>query len=174
MWTASPTSTALVAQPPLTNGRTRAISFSDDGAHLAASGTDTRVYAVTGGVIAHKPLIVDGPTGEVRAVAFSRDATCVITAGVDGLVQLWDTDKGKLLGTRGTRSASINALATNGATLWVGGADQLVRTWDIHAETRDVSTLGTVMALVPWKIDGIDVVRRTDLEMLEGTDGKRR
>ena len=129
---------------------------------------------VVGGVLARKALIVDGPTGEVRAVAFTRDATCVVTAGVDGLVQLWDADKGKLLGTRGTRSGSINALATDGATLWVGGADERVRTWDIHTETRDVSALGAIMEKVPWEIDGIDVVRRVDLGTWEGSDGKRR
>ena len=174
VWTAGRGSATLQMQAALTNDRTRAIAFSDDGNHVVAGGTDTRVYAVVDGVIKRKPLIIDGPTGEVRAVAFTRDATCVVTAGVEGLVQLWDADKGKLLGTRGTRGASINALATDGTTLWVGGSDQLVRTWDIHTETRDVSALGAIMEKVPWEIDGIDVVRRVDLGTSEGADGKRR
>ena len=158
----------------LTNGNTRAIAFSDDGSRLVASGTDTKVFRIQHGVLADRPTLVDGPTGEVRAVTFTRDAACVITAGVDGLVQLWDADKGKLLGTRGTRGATVNALATSadGATLWVGGADQLVRAWDIHAEARDVAALGEVMERVPWRIDDIDVVRRTEIE--ERTDGQHR
>jgi WD40 repeat protein len=158
----------------LTNGHTRAIAFSDDGSRLVASGTDTKVFRIQDGVLGDKASLMDGPTGEVRAVTFTRDTACVITAGVDGLVQLWDADKGKLLGTRGTRGAAVNALATSadGSTLWVGGADQLVRAWDIHAEARDVAALGTVMQSVPWGIDDIDVVRRTESE--ERTDGKHR
>jgi WD40 repeat protein len=146
----------------LSNGTTRAIAFSDDGERFIASGTDTKLYAAIRIGNGLDVSTVDGPTGEVSAVAFTRDRSCVITAGTDGLVQLWDADKGKLIGTRGSRSAAIHALATDGNTLWVGGADQLVRAWDIHTETRVVESLGAVMERVPWRLDESDVVRRQE------------
>ncbi len=148
----------------LTNGRTRAIAFSDDGQLLVASGTDTKIYAVDRIGVTLERLTLYGPTGEVRSIAFNNDAACVITAGVDGLVQIWDADNGKQLTSRGTRAASIHALAMSRdrETLWVGGADELVRGWDIHTETRDVDALGAVMKRVPWRLDDEDVVRRRE------------
>jgi WD40 repeat protein len=163
VWSAASPTPQL--QPQLTNGLTRAIAFSSDGQRFVASGTDTRIFPSLAGTIGLAQLTIDGPTGELRAVAFTRDGTAVITAGVDGLVQLWDADKGKLLGVRGTRGATIHALATSSdGLLWVGGADQLLRVWDIHAEERDVVLLGAVMRRTPWRLDDLDaVVRRSEI-----------
>ncbi len=152
----------------LTTSGTRAIAFSRDGTRFVASGTDTKIYAIDRDGIGPLALDVDGPTDEVHAVAFTRDGSCVITAGANA-VQLWDASKGKLVGTRGShagselssRGGTINALAVSndGSTLWSGGTDPLVRGWDIHTESRSLDALEGARQRVPWRLGDDDIAR---------------
>jgi WD40 repeat protein len=64
---------------------------------------------------------LDGSTGNARAVAFTPDHSRVITAGADGVAQIWDASKGSLIGKRVQRDAITSlALTADGRFLWVG------------------------------------------------------
>jgi len=139
----------------------RAIAFSPGGDRLAvSSATDTEIFAVgSGGIVTPAVVAVDGPTGEVDAVAFNRDGSIVITGGHDGGAKLWDAHKGKLIG-RDPRGESVNAIAVNGDTLWRGGSIDGVNAWDLTVETRSIFELKALIGKrVPYWLDDDDVVR---------------
>ncbi len=146
------------------NLKARALVVRHDGKAVAISGTtDTEIFALDGGQLAPYPMLrLDGPTGEVRAVAFTPDGSRVITASTDGIVRVWDAKKGKLVGTRDAHGGPITsvALSVDGNTLWVASEDHSIRAWDIHVESRPAAELERFLAdHVPWRLAPDDVVR---------------
>jgi WD40 repeat protein len=142
----------------------RALAFDRGGEILAIAGAyDTVIVRFDGRTLA-PVLTLDGPTGEVAAVALAPDASIVFTGGVDGIVRVWDATKGKLLATRDTGEA-IKALALSGTELlWTGNADGIARALDMTV-LRDTSGLAAfIKRRVPWRLGDDDVVVRAPVE----------
>jgi WD40 repeat protein len=151
-----------------TQSAARALAFSHDGTRIVITGaTDAQIFRVERDRVQPTPTVaLDGPLQDVRAVVFSNDDSRVITGGGDGLVKIWDADKGKLIGIRNAHGTAINSLAisADGDTLWAGcesGDHGFVRGWDIHVEVRDPRRLRELLHRVPWRLDEDDVVRLT-------------
>ncbi|HEU0037148.1 MAG TPA: serine/threonine-protein kinase [Kofleriaceae bacterium] len=162
VWRAGATQPVRVRR---TTSPTRAIALAPDGHSLAIAGAfDTRIVAYDRGTLGAERLRLDGPTGEVRTVAFTTDGSRVITAGTDGAAKLWDAAKGKLLATRDAHGGPITAVAVDpdGRALWVASADNYLRAWDIRVETRPATELARFLAQrVRWQLGDDDVVRLT-------------
>jgi eukaryotic-like serine/threonine-protein kinase len=73
---------------------------------------------------------------DVRCVALSPDATCVLTGtgDGDGAVRFWDAITGKSCGPVLNHPASLRgaAFADDGKTVWTAAADDVIRHWDRH------------------------------------------
>ena len=138
-----------------------AVAFRADGKQLAVATTaGIAVHAITDGVIAEEHVPFEGPTGDVRAIEFTPEGM-LVTAGVDGIVKIWDVARGKLVGTREAGGPlDAIAIAANGETVWAGGAGQMARAWDIRVDNRPFHVLVAFQRKhVPWYLDENDVVR---------------
>ena len=102
------------------------------------------------------PSPIDDPS-QLRAVAFNRDRTLVITAGADG-AKLWDAATGKWLGRRDERGG-LSGLAISGDTLWTASDNNTIDAWDIRIEDRPAKAIDEfVAAHGPWRLDEHDVL----------------
>jgi WD40 repeat protein len=74
-------------------------------------------------------------TGEVRAVACSRDGTVLLTAGADKAVRLWDVSTGRLRGPVLTHDREVWAAAfgPDGKTVLSAGLSLTPWVWDLAA-----------------------------------------
>ena len=126
-----------------------------------------RIYRVVDDAIDTERTTLAGPFGDVRAVAFTEDGSRLITAGDDGVANVWDAGKGNQLGRR-EHGGAITALAISGDKLWFGSADHTVSSWDVK---RNDETVDALTAFVgkrdPWRLDEDNVVRR---KTKEGSD----
>ncbi|MGW6424558.1 nSTAND1 domain-containing NTPase [Nocardia sp. NPDC055053] len=85
---------------------------------------------------------IEGHSGEVKALTFSRDGQRLASAGTDNTVRLWDTDNAEPVGTplhteddaalfsvalspdgRTVAAGGIRAMANNNAPLWIWNAE---------------------------------------------------
>jgi WD40 repeat protein/predicted Ser/Thr protein kinase len=119
------------------------ITFSRDGARLAAAGEDraVRVWdAATGGAVR---ATCRGHTSKVLAAAFRPDGARLATASADGTVRQWDPATGEEVEPPYDRhTGAVTAVAYSPDGKWVasGGTDRTVRVW--RAEGRqDVAVL---------------------------------
>ncbi len=72
-----------------------------------------------------------GHQGGVRSVAYSQDGTWAASAGEDLTIHVWDTANWRprtIINTQ--HSATINALAINGNTIFSASADGTIAQWD--------------------------------------------
>ncbi|MEZ5212996.1 WD40 repeat domain-containing protein [Gordonia sp. (in: high G+C Gram-positive bacteria)] len=103
------------------------------------------------------PPLVHGTTGTwATAAAWSPDGTRLITAGVDGMLNLWDVvdpDHPRKLGASPNSAGAINALAWSSEVVAAGGDGGLIRFWRVHHGTltllaqRTAERGGTVRTL---------------------------
>ncbi len=154
----------------------RALAFDATGTRLVVGARGAvSVWRFGPGPLPAHVLSLDGPVGDVHAVALGDDGARIVTAGSDGTAKVWDGAKGKLLATRDPHGGSIDAIALSAddATLWTGSVDGTARAWDVHA-IRDTSMLADFIARhVPWRLGEDDVVRRAS-DQQGSDDGKRR
>ena len=142
-------------------GPLRAVAFDTRGELLAIAGPrDTIIARLTGDQLS-PILVLEGPTGDVAAIAFSRDGNLVFTGGTDGVARVWDAAKGKLLATRDTGGEAIEALALSAdELLWTGNSDGIARALDVRVLGDPASVPDFIVRRVPWRLGDDDVVRR--------------
>jgi cytochrome c len=107
-------------------GPVTALAVAPDGAAVASSAWDgtARLTRLDGA----GSLVLAGHEGNVNAVAFRRDGG-LVTAGYDHSLRFWGPD-GVAAGVL-VLPTQLNALAVDGAgTLWVAGADGVLRAFD--------------------------------------------
>src|SRR5262249_2012954 len=77
---------------------------------------------------------------EISAVAFHPDGGLLASAGKDGLIHVWQADRGQVLATFAL-DGSLPSLAfsPDGKTLAVGGDTAAVNLWDVAALLREGS-----------------------------------
>ncbi|MFV8051179.1 WD40 repeat domain-containing protein [Mycobacterium sp. 48b] len=112
------------------------VAFSRDGHRLVTTSmSDGTVRLWNVGTEATgkqtRPLVIDDPS--VITAAFRPDGRRLATAGVDGTIRLWDTERGRPLGNLHHGEAGIVmwvAFSPDGHTLASAGWDKTVRLWD--------------------------------------------
>ncbi|MBN1371303.1 MAG: WD40 repeat domain-containing protein [Anaerolineaceae bacterium] len=90
-----------------------------------------------------KLLILSGHDNRVNSVAYSPDGSQIASADDDGIILIWDSSNGALLGQFDghIESMSINlAWSPDGKTIASGGSDEVIRVWDVQTG----ETLGTL------------------------------
>src|SRR5436190_2218515 len=76
---------------------------------------------------------LEGHTGEVRSVAFTRDSTRLASASGDRTVKIWDASSGKCLQTLEGHSNNVCSVAfTRDSTRLASASwDRTVKIWDV-------------------------------------------
>jgi WD40 repeat protein/serine/threonine protein kinase len=110
------------------NPRTQAESFVDDGNTFAAGLDNSQVELWN----PQMGLYTAG-TGEITAVAISPDQRLLVTAGDDGLVNIWDAEKKEILLTLRHHHGPVKfaAFSNDGMLLLTTSADGMVEFWGI-------------------------------------------
>src|SRR5262249_45709525 len=116
--------------------RVRSLAFAPDGRSLATgSGDGTLVIWDLGkGKALHQ--FKNAHADEVTAIAFSPDGKYLVSADREGAVCFWDPQRDKerkKLHLRTPRPLCLT-FAPDGHTLFVGGADQVLRWFKVGAE----------------------------------------
>jgi WD40 repeat protein/DNA-binding SARP family transcriptional activator/class 3 adenylate cyclase len=105
--------------------------YSPDGERLVSRGGD--VATVWDAHTGEKLLRLEGHTGDVFGVAFSRDGTRLATGGADGTARIWDAETGEeLLRLAGHDGIVVLVdFSPDGTRLLTGGGDSTARVWDV-------------------------------------------
>src|SRR5581483_9039715 len=78
--------------------------------------------------------VYSAPGHVVRSSAFSLDGSALATGAVDGLVRIWDLQKGKYVDWTGHTAAVVALAYTPTGKLISASADRTVRVWDAKGE----------------------------------------
>jgi WD40 repeat protein len=117
-----------------------AVTFSPDGAYLAAGSENGQLYFWQ---TENEALLqrLDGHPNGVLSLQFSPDGSLLASAGKDGQVLLWDVTTGRQLGQPfGGFSDWVSAVrfADDGSTLTAGSLDGRILRWSVSPdEWRD-------------------------------------
>jgi WD40 repeat protein len=103
-----------------------------------ASGSEDRTVRVWQPGIGRMVRIVRGHAGPVLAVLYSRDGTCLFSAGTEGVVRVIDAESDRVLRSWKAHDQWIYSLALSpdGKILATGDWSGRVRVWDWHAAHR--------------------------------------
>lgn len=110
--------------------RERSVVFSPDGALLATSGRDIKLWnALTGEEV--RQFV--GNTEKARAIAFSPDGALLVSGGNDGEVQLWDVATGDEVHLLTGHSNNVWAVEFSPDSMHVatGSSDNSARLWNV-------------------------------------------
>ena len=120
------------------NGRNAV--FSSDGNMLAYGlGNDVKLWDVA---TRNDIGTLEGHTGEVFSLAFSRDGTILASGAYDGSIKLWDVATRNDIGTLEEHTKGVLSLAfspPDGMTLASGSYDNTLKLWDVASQTRIAS-----------------------------------
>jgi eukaryotic-like serine/threonine-protein kinase len=110
------------------NPRTQAEAFVDDGSILAA-GLDNSQVELWNPKMGQYPA----GSGKITAVAVSPDQHLLVSAGDDGLVNIWDAEKKEILLTLRHHNGPVKyaAFSKDGTLLLTTSADGTVQFWGI-------------------------------------------
>ncbi|MEM6528212.1 MAG: protein kinase, partial [Chloroflexota bacterium] len=136
---------ALAQINPLLDVSMTGISFSGDGSELAASLVNGQVLVIdaTDHTVRLEIPAAEGAEGAILAVDYSPTRPVIASAGVDGVVRLWDAENGKIIHRMEGHTAAINEIAfsPDGRLLLTGADDTRLNLWDV--ETGDLlQTIG--------------------------------
>ena len=169
----------------------RAVAFSPDGQRLAvASGIGVWLYEVA----TSRAMALLRTASPVYSVGISRDGATVAAGLGNGQVELWEMERGTLIGTLEQSRMWVTAVAfsPDGRSLAAGSEDQIIKLWDVETQapvaTWEVAKKGNGLGstLVDFSPDGTmlvsgfddgtvrlwDVAAQTEVATLEGhSDG---
>jgi serine/threonine protein kinase/WD40 repeat protein len=118
-----------VFTPMRTEGLTRSVVFSPDGAHLATTSGDFAYIwdAATGQVLPNNPQ----HDGTINDAVFSANSLAFATASDDGTARMWSTATGRGYGEPMRHESPVRTVAfsNNGQYLITGSADDTARLW---------------------------------------------
>jgi len=86
-------------------------------------------------------IVVQGHTGSVTSVCFSKQGTSIVSGSEDQSIRLWDTKKGKPLHGHLGPITSVSILP-DGSKVISGSLDRSVRLWDINTTKNIFSQKG--------------------------------
>ncbi len=123
-----------------------ALAFSPDGAFLAASGFDQRVW-IFDGRTGERLRVLEGPGQDIRALAFSPDGRQLAAAARNGRIRTWQDAAGAQVRDLEGHRRRVHALvySLDGSLLASGGEDRAVRLWSV-ADGRPAGALPEVPA----------------------------
>jgi WD40 repeat protein/serine/threonine protein kinase len=115
----------------------------------------------------HRARTVLGGSGRaVASVAWSRDATRIVSGGVDGWIRTWDAGRGRELRAWAGHPGGVRSVAWNpdGGRIASGGADGSLRVWDA-ADGRQLSSRhahDSTATCVAWSPDATRIASGGD------------
>jgi WD40 repeat protein/tetratricopeptide (TPR) repeat protein/tRNA A-37 threonylcarbamoyl transferase component Bud32 len=153
---------------PADRGVVWSVAWSRDGTYLAAGSQDGWVHVIEGlehtpkvqGFKAHEPGKRGTAQPGVRALAWSPRENYLASAGMDGLVKIWDPIRGderaRLHGHQTPWLLSV-AWSPDGRRLASAGTDRLVIAWDVESGQQLSTMRGHTdwVEAVVWSPDGM-------------------
>jgi WD40 repeat protein/serine/threonine protein kinase len=136
-------------------GVPRSLIFDSSGDRLAAPvGNIVKVWDTHTGKELH---VLQGHSGDVKHVAFTRAGDLLASAGYDMIVKVWDTHTGKeLQALRGhAREITQLAFSADGKNIMSVGGDSMVKLWDVvSGQELYTLTRNTHVTLAAFSSDG--------------------
>ncbi len=102
---------------------------------------------------AHELQTLSGHTGNVMAIAFSRDGRTLATGSFDATVKLWDAATGRELKTLAGHTLAVNAIdfSPDGKFIVSGSEDGSAKLWDVQTGEL-LATLVTLNNGADWLV----------------------
>jgi WD40 repeat protein len=133
--TGAPVGKPLTGHPTAVTG----IGFSEGGRTLTSVDRDGNILRWDVARGARRWLRHGQPfSGSGAVVAFSPDRQLLATANFDGVISVWDPERGTHRTTLGRRAGPISSMAISphGHTLASGGSDGDISVWNVRQGTR--------------------------------------
>jgi WD40 repeat protein len=132
------------------------VELAADGHHFASGSDDATVRWWDLDALAHAPLVLRGPAGQLDAIAISPDSTLVASTGTDGVVWVWNTSTGAGHALRGHGDRVRNVVfSPDGRQLASVAANGTLFVWNTSTlEGRQLLRHGHELRPVAWTRDG--------------------